>query len=320
MVWLQKTEPDRRWADLTIHVPGQVRAFFAAAIYSEVGNGAATLFWTDRWLHGQSIADLAPRLFATISVRRRKKRTVQEALTNQAWIFDIQGALTVGVLIEYLHLWDILFDFQLHPDSEDKHIWRFSADGQYSAKSAYEGFFLGSTRFGPWEKVWKTWAPPKCRFFMWLVAHKRCWTADRLARRGLPHPTRCLMCDQATKTIDHLLVHCIFAREYWYRFLSQVGLQSLSPLSTQVSFYDWWERVSNGASGLVLQGLNSLISSGPGHYGLNETGVFFMEVHLIWLTLWSYPVKSESNGRWQGLEEFPSRLPPLHRNSFLVLV
>jgi len=23
MVWLQKTEPDRRWADLTIHVPGQ---------------------------------------------------------------------------------------------------------------------------------------------------------------------------------------------------------------------------------------------------------------------------------------------------------
>ena len=97
---------------------------------------------------------------------------------------------------------------------------------------------------------------------MWLVAHKRCWTVDRLARRGLPHPTRCLMCDQATETIDHLLVHCIFAREYWYRFLSQVGLQSLSPLSTQVSFYDWWERVSNGASGLVLQGLNSLIILG----------------------------------------------------------
>ena len=99
------------------HSRSRTRAFFAAAIYSEVGNGAATLFWTDRWLHGQSIADLAPHLFATISVRRRKKRTVQEALTNQAWISDIQGALTVGVLIEYLHLWDILFDFQLHPDS-----------------------------------------------------------------------------------------------------------------------------------------------------------------------------------------------------------
>ena len=137
-----------------------------------------------------------------------------------------------------------------------KHIWRLLADGQYSAKSAYEVFFLGSTWFSPWEKVWKT--PPKCCFFMWLVAHKRCWTSSP----GLPHPTRCLMCDQATIIIDHLLVHCIFAREYWYRFLSQVGLQSLSPQSTEVSFFDWWDRVSNGAGGLVLQGLNSLIILG----------------------------------------------------------
>ena len=28
----------------------------------------------------------------------------------------------------------------------------------------------------------KTWAPGKCKFFMWLVAHNRCWTADCLAQ------------------------------------------------------------------------------------------------------------------------------------------
>ena len=61
-VWLQKTEPNRPWADFNIHVPDQIKAFFAAAVYSEVSYGATTLFWTDRWLHGQSIADLAPRL------------------------------------------------------------------------------------------------------------------------------------------------------------------------------------------------------------------------------------------------------------------
>jgi hypothetical protein len=194
--------------------------FFAVAIYSEVGDGTTTLFWTDRWIHGQSIADLATRLLATIIARRRKKRTVQEALNNHAWILDIRGALTVWVLIEYLHIWEILYDFQLQPYSEDKHIWRLTTDGKYSGKSAYEGLFLGSTLFGPCDKIWKTWAPPKCRFFMWLVAHKRCWIADRLARRNLPHPAHCLMCDQETETIDHLLVHCVFAREYWYQFLS----------------------------------------------------------------------------------------------------
>lgn len=69
MLWLQKREPDRPWADLPIHVPEQVRVFFAAAIYSEVGDRATYLFWTDRWLHEQCIADVAP--LAVIAVRSR---------------------------------------------------------------------------------------------------------------------------------------------------------------------------------------------------------------------------------------------------------
>lgn len=151
-VWLQKTEPNRPWADFNIHVPDQIKAFFAAAVYSEVGDGATTLFWTDRWLRGQSIADLAPRLLEIIPVWRRRKRTVQQALVNHAWVSDILGGLPVGVLIDYLRLWDILANIQLQPGIEDKHIWRFSSSGQYSAKTAYEGFFLGSTIFSSWEK------------------------------------------------------------------------------------------------------------------------------------------------------------------------
>ena len=45
----------------------------------------------------------------------------------------------------------------------------------------------------------------------WLVTHNKCWTVDRLARRGLPHPEFCPLCDQEEETIDHLLVHCVFA-------------------------------------------------------------------------------------------------------------
>jgi hypothetical protein len=84
------------------------------------------------------------------------------------------------------------------------------------SKIAYGGLFLGATSFSPWERIWKTWAPPKCHFFMWLVAHKRCWTTDRLARRGLPHPECCPLCDQADESIDHLLVTCVFSRQFWF--------------------------------------------------------------------------------------------------------
>jgi hypothetical protein len=70
------------------------------------------------------------------------------------------------------------------------------------------------------------------------------------------------MCDQAPKTINHILVGCTFAREFWYRFLSQVGLQSLSPQLTDASFYDWWERIDSDNNCLVLQGINSLVILG----------------------------------------------------------
>jgi len=117
--------------------------------------------------------------------------------------------------MDFLQLWDLVSGFELHPGVEDSHIWRLSSSGQYSAKSAYEGFFFGSTLFVPYERIWKTWAPTKWRFFLWLVAHNKCWTADRLARGRLPHPEpeQCPLCDQHDETINHILVSFISARQ-----------------------------------------------------------------------------------------------------------
>jgi hypothetical protein len=213
-IWLKKTEPNRPWANLPVQVPGQVQTFFKLAVILVVGSGANTLFWMDRWLNGQSIADLAPCLLAVVPKRIANRRTVEEAMANRSFVKDIRGDLPVEVILDFLYLWDLIYDFQLQPDIEDSHIWRFSSSGQYSAKSAYESFFIGSTQFGPYERIWKSWAPPKCRFFMWLVAHDRCWTVDWLARRGLPHPEQCPLCDQEEETINHLLVSCVFTRQF----------------------------------------------------------------------------------------------------------
>jgi hypothetical protein len=47
------------------------------AISTDVGNGESTLFWTDGWLQGRKIEDLAPLLFVVIPQTRRKHHTVQ---------------------------------------------------------------------------------------------------------------------------------------------------------------------------------------------------------------------------------------------------
>jgi hypothetical protein len=74
-----------------------------------------------------------------------------------------------------------------------------------------------------------------------------------------PYPEHCPLCDQTAETIDHLLIGCVFTREFWFCFLSQIGLQSLSPQPTELSFLDWWDRVSSATSDLLMQGINSLI-------------------------------------------------------------
>jgi hypothetical protein len=42
--WLQKTEPCRPWSSLPLHIPRKIREFLKIAMYSEIGNGASTLF------------------------------------------------------------------------------------------------------------------------------------------------------------------------------------------------------------------------------------------------------------------------------------
>jgi hypothetical protein len=105
-------------------------------------------------------------------------------------------------------------------------------------------------------------APPKCSFFLWLVAHNRCWTTDRLERRSLPHPNLCLLCDQEKESINHLLEQCVFARQFWLCLLQRVGLVAIAPQPSEPSFNDWWRQASNAVSSATAKGLNSVIILG----------------------------------------------------------
>jgi hypothetical protein len=106
------------------------------------------MFWTDKWIHGKRVSNIAPRLFSIIPKRIINRRTMQQALLNRRWIAYIKGALTVGAIVDYLHFWNILAVFVLQPNTEDRHIFSLSANGRYSAKSAYMVFSLGLPPLG----------------------------------------------------------------------------------------------------------------------------------------------------------------------------
>ena len=164
---------------------------------------------------------------------------MRDALTDRQWARDITGALTVTVLLEFLQVWDLVDAQHLSPHDADRFVWKWTADGSYSASSAYRAFFLGRVGMEGVMFAWKAMVPSKMKFFFWLALHGRLWTAERRRRHGLRAEAACALCSQHDETVDHLLIACVFSRDVWSRLLMRAGLLRLTPTDGS-ALQDWW--------------------------------------------------------------------------------
>jgi hypothetical protein len=152
---------------------------FQMSVSKEVGDGRKALFWQDRWLEGASIQQLAPNLITAVCKKVRKVRTVRDAFHHNQRIQDISGSLSMPALAQYVLLWIRLQNSALW-DAPDKFVWKWSANRQYSAASAYRAFFHGQCGLPGAKELSKARASPACKFFFWLAILGRCWTSSRL--------------------------------------------------------------------------------------------------------------------------------------------
>ena len=258
-LWLKRTDDHRSWFQLPAEVEGKVESMFQASIYIELGDGGKALFWSDRWLQGKSLIDLAPCLVDVACGRVKKKRTVAQALQNRQWISDITGALTVQVLLEYLQVWDRLQGVRLQENQPDKICWKWTSDKMFSTSSAYLAFFIGQHPIEGARILRKTRAPAKCKFFIWLVLHERCWTVARRKKHGLQDDDTCVLCNQSSETIDHLLIACPFSREIWFNVLRKVGWESVTPSLHMDHLASWWTEARKHVPKPNRRGFDSLV-------------------------------------------------------------
>jgi hypothetical protein len=66
-------------------------------------------------------------------------------------------------MTELIHLWSLIQDVQL-AQREDEIVWRWTANGVYSSKSAYEAQFRGSYCTYNCSAIWKAKVEGKHRF------------------------------------------------------------------------------------------------------------------------------------------------------------
>lgn len=171
---------------------------------------------------------------------RDSRLSVADAIHNRRWVRDVQGGLSTAALAQYLRLWDLLLNIQLQPGEEDRLIWQHTKDGNYSTSSAYKMFFAANITFPCAGPIWKSKAPTRCKFFIWLADHQRCLTADNLQKRGWPHSDTCNMCLSAQETCTHLFVHCPFGNRVWQRIKAWSNADFPTPSPAFPTTEDWW--------------------------------------------------------------------------------
>lgn len=90
-LWLLKSDTSKPWSGLPILIPRKAQVLFGMAVHTQIGDEESTKFWTDWWLQGKYVAELAPNLSNLIPKRMVKRRTVIQALQNRGWVGDIRG-------------------------------------------------------------------------------------------------------------------------------------------------------------------------------------------------------------------------------------
>ncbi|KAM0873017.1 hypothetical protein ACQ4PT_038342 [Festuca glaucescens] len=218
-----------------------------------VGNGNRALFWSDRWIARQSISEIAPEVLAAINPRALKTRKVATALPGNAWIQDISGALSADGVIQFLHLVDLLEAQQLSSDNDDEMVWHLSASGEYSSKSAYRALFEGTVTSPHHSAIWDCWAPLKCKVVAWLASLDRCWTNQRRLRHELSDNDTCALCDQASESIEHLMIQCSFSQQVWFDVCSKLNLLDCMP-DRNDEFNSWFMTATANAQTIVQKG------------------------------------------------------------------
>jgi len=134
---------------------------------------------------------------------------------------------------------------------------------------------------------------------LWCCRKAFLISISRLAWCGLPHPSKCPLCDQEDEAIQHLLIGCVFARQFWYSLLHRVGLSILTPQATELSWEDWWMKAEAAVDGDRRKGLSTLIHLVHGPFRGIEMIVFSMEPPPDWTQRCSLQRKKPSYGVWQ---------------------
>ena len=246
------------WKDINIIDPlGADGSVFDKGIKWKVGCGEKAKFWEDGWKEdGVPFKLKYPTLFS-ISKQQQHLIKMMGNFTATGWewdfkwrrqLFDDEMEMAVKFLQD-------LEDISIHPDREDKWIWKEDASGVYSAGSEYKKLMSAQTdenQDGVFTELWKVKAPSKAVFFAWRLLRDRLPTKMNLRRRNVEinDPT-CPFCKYKDEDATHLFFSCNKIMSLWWESVSWTNTLGPFPQIPRMHFLQHVVWNQNGSSSQI---------------------------------------------------------------------
>jgi zinc-binding in reverse transcriptase len=125
----------------------------------------------------------------------------------------------------------------LTTDSQGTLLWKWTPNRLFSTNSMYRTCNnLGILR-SQFYQLWRTHAPPRVLFFMWLLLHDKLNTAENLWKKGWPAIASCALCPGTVmESTDHLFSNCPMTAHI---------LLSTTTATPQQNVVDAWFNITN---------------------------------------------------------------------------
>jgi hypothetical protein len=89
-------------------------------------------------------------------------------------------------------------------------------NGDLDTSMIYNTLKSANSGQDPWANfVWKNKAPPRVRFFTWLLSQGRIQCKTNLIKKRIVDNTVCEICNEAEETPEHIIFGCPAARQFW---------------------------------------------------------------------------------------------------------
>ncbi|CAO2178496.1 unnamed protein product [Urochloa humidicola] len=208
LVSMQGEAEGVHWQDLHDLLP-----LYRSLTSSVVGNGATTSFWHDRWLSIGRLCEVFPLLYS----HSTKLEVSVSAVVHSGLDTVLTRRITPAAQAELAQVQTLVQKVRL-TTTPDQRVSRLpQQNNMLQSGPVYKAIMaaVGSSAapFAPF--VWRNKAPPRVKFFAWLLVKERIHCRANLMKKHVLVESTCELCNHTSEDCDHLIFQCPIARQLW---------------------------------------------------------------------------------------------------------